>query len=627
MMKQFNVNFSGVYSLYLAEHASLGYSLWLVFFQLLHEGVAFVQIADIFLAGLSIFSYYQILRRILGNRLSNKTLALATMPYAFSPFVLGIVGNFNLDSATMYFAVIFIACSLYHYEALEMVFAFFFCFTKEPAIIYYFSYIVAKIICEYLRNNSFSFGKIIKVSFANIKNYIYALPVFLWAILYILNPAGGWVGEGSNEWSNTGYYCFGISTNVIEAKLKQTFFLNFNWVFWGILVIGGIILITRKIKIDKDILEKLTPISIMGVIIIIFGCLYVTWTHARYIAPLIPVLYMATAIILFCINLKESYFNIINNMLAVCLLAQSFYTIDPVMKNVFPALSAGSEKIYSMQLEGNERISDDTKFHDSIVYNRQYAYWPETLTKTLREAGYNGSMLIVLPKDINCTRGLLIGSDVLWDPYRNKMVYSKPNINNPQNCVSLRVCDTAGAIEEEIDTLDSSNILYIVPAWAEIDTGFVSNKKIVKEGIVNNKGFSVHYMILDLRYKLPFDEGDYIISPKLDTSLGICVDDSKVILQKNPLRVNLMARKTRYTFRFDEERSVLDVLGGKVNESGTVQACISNDTIAQKWLLKEIDGYYMICWYGYALTYDLNDNSIRLTPITGEDNQLWSFTQ
>lgn len=31
----------------------------------------------------------------------------------------------------------------------------------------------------------------------------------------------------------------------------------------------------------------------------------------------------------------------------------------------------------------------------------------------------------------------------------------------------------------------------------------------------------------------------------------------------------------------------------------------------------------MICWYGYALTYDLSDNSIMLSPAVGRGNQMW----
>lgn len=70
----------------------------------------------------------------------------------------------------------------------------------------------------------------------------------------------------------------------------------------------------------------------------------------------------------------------------------------------------------------------------------------------------------------------------------------------------------------------------------------------------------------------------------------------------------------------------MDVQYNRVDENGTVWAWSNTGADSQRWLLEKVGDYYMICWYGYALTYDLNDNSIRLTPKTGEDNQLWSFT-
>ena len=169
-----------IYDLYLCGHASLGWSLWLILFQLIKEGNAMVQIADITLALISIYAYYQILRKILGGGYAS---VLATLPYAFSPFVLGIVGDVNPDSAAMYYMVIFIACSLYKYEWLELIFAICFVFTKEPAIIYYTAYIAAKIVGEYLYNHSFRLMDFVKCAVCNIKNYIYALPIIGWLLL------------------------------------------------------------------------------------------------------------------------------------------------------------------------------------------------------------------------------------------------------------------------------------------------------------------------------------------------------------------------------------------------------------------------------------------------------------
>ena len=367
MVYNFDTNFAGVDGLYLADHVSLGYSLWLIVFQLIKEGSESVQIANIILAGISIFAYYQVLRKILANRFSDKIILMAVLPYSFSPFVLGMVGNLDLDSATMYFFVIFIACSLYQYEVLEWVLAFFFCFTKETAIIYYGVYILVKVICEYRREQLFQLNTFIKYSFGNIRNYMYALPIVLWGMLKFSKPVWG----GATLWRNEGINCFGIDISVIVMKLKQIFLLNFNWIFWGIILGGGITLLLRKFKINKEILIRVIPISAVGVVVIIFGCLYITWTNVRYILPIIPILYLIATLLIAKLECSNCFCSI-NIILSILLLIQSFYVIDPIMINTFESISVGNGEVYNMQVSDSQRVVAGRTFKDSIVYNRQY---------------------------------------------------------------------------------------------------------------------------------------------------------------------------------------------------------------------------------------------------------------
>ena len=641
MMKNLNADFSGMYGLRLCSHNSYGYSLWLAFFQLLKEGTALVQIADIALAGISIYAYYQILRKILGKRYSNKILALAAMPYAFSPFVMGIVGNLNLDSATMYFAMIFIACSLYHYECLELIFAFCFCSTKESAVLYYVVYIVAKVVCEYLCKNRFQLWNLIKFGFGDIKNYMYALPTILLMALAKLTPDSGWGSVKEAGWDNTGYNCLGISQNVISMKLKQTFLLNFNWIFWIIIFLGIIILLIQKMrqktKADKKVLEKTIPIIMTGIIIIVFGCLYITWTHARYIAPMIPLMYLTATIIVATIKWKEFAFCGLNIILAVILLIQCFNTIDPLTKNTFHEIPIGSESIYSMQLEGNERISDSKEFHDAIIYNRQYIYWQETLVKLLNEAGYDGNMLVVAPNDVYCTKYELLGTGiyktdkVLWNIPEGRFEYSNRDAFTLKQCVEIEYCHTT-EMENTWESTDFDKVLYMIPAWSNIDDSITSDnerfsKEVVKEGEIKNKGYNIQYKVIDMKYKYPLISGNYTVSPKQDSTLGLGTDGRYISLKETGDELGVTLKKSKYQIMFNTYQVSMDVQYNKVDENGTVWAYTDNGSDAQRWILEKREDYYMICWGDYALTYDLSNNSVRLTPKTGNDNQLWSFTQ
>lgn len=622
MLYNLDENFADIGGLFLAKHVSLGYSLWLILFQLIKEGSVSVQIADIILAGISIFAYYQILRKILGGKFSNKVLSLATIPYAFSPFVLGMVGYLNLDSTIMYFEVIFIACSLYQYEALECLFAFCLCFTKENAIIYYVGYIVMKVICEYLKNNPFHLRSLIKFGFRNIKNYIYALPVIFWGILRLLNSVWG----GDVAWSSEGMNCFGIDINVIEMKLKQIFLLNFNWMFWAVLLVGGIIFVVQRTKINKDVLAYMIPLCSFGIMVIVFGCLYVTWTHARYITPIIPPLYLTATIIIANLGIRQNEFCIWNIIVSVLLFIQCFIVIDPVMSSLFDSLSVGNGELYTMQLNGDERIGTSQVFNDSIVYNRQYMYWQKTLIDMFKKAGYDGNMLVVSPEGVDCTIYALFGFwDPMWDVQKRCLEYYNENVDTPDQCTWIKACQVS---DTELN-FDNNYILYIIPGWADIDMNFISNKKIIRQGEVCNKGYSIQYMVITIENNLPLADGSYIVSPKQDGMLGLCTeggDGGKAFLGEDMKPLNLAAiNAITYHLNFEGYQVALDVPSASIDSNGTVQVWSINSTNGQKWILEAIDGYYMICFKNYALTYNVDDKSVKLTPKTGEDNQLWSF--
>lgn len=632
--RNFNADFSDIYNMYLAGHASLGYTLWLVLFQLIHEGAAAAHIADIVLAGISIFAYYQILRKLLGKRYYDRVLALATIPYAFSPFLLGMVGNINLDSATMYFAVIFIACTLYHYECLELVAAFFCCFTKETAILYYVIYIVVKVLCEYFTKNRFHLLKLMKFGFGNIKNYIYALPPILWIVLNISGGGIGWGNTVQTGFTNTGNNCLGISEYVISMKLKQIFFLNFNWIFWAAIVFGIAVLVVRKIryrtKADKEVLEKTIPMSAIIVVVIVCGCLYVTWTHARYITPSIPFLYLIATVIMASLMKKEKSFCIWSSLLSALLLMQCFCTIDPVMKNIFREIPVGNGSICSLQVEPNERLSDRADIRDSIVYNRQYVYWQEVLIDVLNKSGYNGSMLIVMPDDVNCENYGYLGTErALWNLEEKRLEYYNASVAYPNNCVWLLSCHVSEA-ESLWGTILCDGMLYIIPGWSSLDENFIAEndrftKTIRTQGVINKKDFRAQYMVIDMAYKAPIEDSNYFLSPKQDSSLGLGTNGRQLYLKEEGDVLNVMSDRTHHKLKFLNCQVFIDVKHNMIDSEGTVWVYGDNGTDAQRFRLQKVDDYYMICWGDYALTYDLESNSVKMSEITGSDNQLWLF--
>jgi len=625
VIKKFNTDWAGIYGLRMCGHFCEGYSLWLILFQLFKEGTVSVQIADIILAGISIYAYYQILRKILGIKYLDKILVLATIPYAISPFVLGLVGNFSLDSAIMYFAVIFIACSLYHYECLELVFAFFFCFTKEPAVIFYVVYIIVKVICEYLSENSFHLWKLIKFGFANVKNYMYALPAILWMTLYKLNQGAVWRGS-SDTINDSNFNCFAFNADAITMKLKQIFFLNFNWLFWGMIFGGIIVICIKKVRIEKEICKIIIPIGSIGIALIVFECAYITYILPRYIIPVIPIIYLVASTVLGYIN--KRFFNTWNVFLSVILIVQCFNVIDPVMGCLFPSRQTGLDEHQVVYETGSVN-----RFDDHIAYNRQNIYWTETITNLLDKAGYDGHMLIVYPDyKTAAPRYEILGNDrCLWNTQRRELECYNPTAVFPEECVWVDACNVSRT-ESKWGSGDYNSILYIVPKWTSLDENFISDngsfsKEIIRQGDIDYKGFYVQYVVMNMKYKAVLGDGNYIVSPKQDSSLGIGTDGQWIWLKDDGDEIGLTVEKTGYQFMFNDYQRAMDVRYNKVDENGTVWVYEANKTNAQTWKLEKVNDYYMICWGDYALTYDIENNNIKLTPKSGSDNQLWSFTQ
>lgn len=480
LINNFDADFTKFGNLFLASHVSVGYSLWILLFQMFEQSIELVRIANIVLAGISIYAYYQIVKKLLGKRHSEKVLILSVVPYAVSPFVLGMFGGIDVDAAGMYFAVIFIACSLYHYECLELVVATCFCLTKEPNVIYYICYVIAKIICSYCLTHKFNLITLVQYGFGKVKHYVYMLPVLIWGILY------NYKGWGKNA-SGT-MHTFGINPIYSIMKLKQIFLLNFNWIFWCTILVGVLIWVLKRIHADKEIMIGIVPIIVLGISVIGFGCAYVTCTHVRYIVILIPMLYLSTVCIAGRLNSK--FFSCWSGLIALLLLIQSFYVIDPIMAVSFPSMSVGDVKIYSMYEYGN------MQFHDSIVYNRQYLYWQKALGITLNRAGYTGDMVIVLPDDSNCSRYNLFGDHVsVWNNESKKLEYYDEHKDNFD--ADLKITKVDGAKKGNYSEYEKW--LYIIPEWGTVDDEFTEGFDIQKMDEVRYRGYHIRYMAMTVK--------------------------------------------------------------------------------------------------------------------------------
>ena len=386
--------------------------------------------------------------------------------------------------------------------------------------------------------------------------------------------------------------------------------------FIVIIILGCIFLCSKHSKIDKEIRSILISIGIMGISVIVVGCVYITNVLPRYIVPIIPIIYLIATVVMG--NLKNMYFVIYNVLIAILLLVQCFKVVDPVMNHIY------SSKRQIGEEQALCEVGDRKRFDDYITYNRQNIYWSEAIVKVLEDSGYNGDMLITFQGN---SRYELFGNlNCLWNIKTRKMEYYVESAGIPKDCTLLRTANISN-VYEILKEMDNNYILYIIPKWQEINNDFISDKKIIEQGEVKNRGFDVQYIVMEAVYNFSIEGGSYIVSPKQQENLCIGTNGSNLLLQRESTTINLAVLNDKYYFNFDEYKVAMDVKYNKIDDNGTVWVWEINHSPAQQWLIEEVDGYYMISWRDHALTYDLNDNSVKLTPKTGADNQLWSFTQ
>ena len=130
-----------------------------------------------------------------------------------------------------------------------------------------------------------------------------------------------------------------------------------------------------------------------------------------------------------------------------------------------------------------------------------------------------------------------------------------------------------------------------------------------------------------LRDGMPLYPGYYRVSPKQNEALCLKTDGAGVFVEdgNNQLFLSIYSQE-KYRMEFIDYQVALDVPQCTVDEKGTIW--VWGDIMGspgQEFDLEEVEGYYMIGYQDYALTYNIEDNTIKLAVKTGENNQLWSF--
>lgn len=350
-------------------HISQFHSLIILLFEYVFRDLALAMyMANVFLLLVGVVYFYKTIRLVSPGR-SKMLYLIATSIFAFSPFYLGMVTYYSLD-----YTMMCIFPAVVYYLAKEKwipftVTAFFFCFTKEPAIIIYGLLCTGTVIIDLMSGK-----KRIRDLLQTIHYYYMMLPGILWlATLAIL---GIWSGGESSV---------GFEADYTIEKLKTLYVLNFSWIFVIIIGLGIVIGLTliKYVQVDWK-LAFLLIFVLVG--FTLFSIVFRTANHPRYSDAVPCCLYILVAVIILGIpNNKLMSYSILSALFVV-MLVSSFLTIDPVSLRAFDTIYVGKTMM----------IKTASLFGDGSIYNRQALWMEKPYSEAIKDSLNDDTRIVVL---------------------------------------------------------------------------------------------------------------------------------------------------------------------------------------------------------------------------------------
>ena len=427
----------------LCGHPTLAFSMVYMIGELAFpQQIKGVLIVNMVLTVIAVWCLYRIIMHVFCNSTPARAAVYALI-ISFAPLFYGTFGYFNPDYALAVFAVIALYGYVYELPVITG-FACLLCiYTKETGLVIVAG-LTMGIFTDHLLRNPGCRG-IVSI-FKDMKLYFMLAAVISYR--FYTKAIGGLTNWSQTtesgtgiRWDNNGFNCLGINEAHIITKLKQQFILNFNWILAALITAGIIyaaVMIIRKnsnaykdshANKDAETGNKGDMLKLCGVFGILaaftaFSCLYITAAMARYNVVGDIMLYVLG---LACLDMmiSNAAMYIPSAGIAVMLIAQCFYTVDPLTVAAFGGVDTGSGKMVYVGIEDGDRY-----YGDYLIYNTQYLWIDRVMDKLLADSDYDGTQDIILFNDYGGSQ--IAGNDPLyyynWDKRLKKRVfYSNEN--------------------------------------------------------------------------------------------------------------------------------------------------------------------------------------------------------
>lgn len=456
-------------SFQLCSHTTLGYSLFLAIGEYLNPTDVYgINIINLILVLFSTYFIYEILKNIFPKR-SKLTISMGTFLILVEPLACGTFGNINIDFPIMIFSIFIVFMHIRKYYLLFIFFACILVQSKEVGIVVVFGYGITYMLQLIVdkkekRNYGGEQKKFnIKLMFQNVcrnKSIRIIFGACLLILLYALAIKNGSINSwsdgvqfGLSETNKSNYFAFVPS--YIVMKLKMIFVMNFYWLFSILILMWGFLALFKHHKVYKTGREEDNalkgcgnengsnwyPLISLGgglAALLIFNCLYVTWSNPRYHYALEMGIFMTVTVLILSIIKDRRMQQILFLFLIILSLSQSYTTVDAVTAKAFETRSTGTyfPVAHPAWNASYNRYFPEGVLKDMAVYNNQLGYMDKAYNEILREVQYNEGMDIVVWDDNPKYNGFSTTSiNTYWNLRTGRRTFNKSSESIPISMV------------------------------------------------------------------------------------------------------------------------------------------------------------------------------------------------
>ena len=271
-----------------------------------------------------------------------------------------------------------------------------------------------------------------------------------------------------------------LGIDYIALRLKNLFLLNFQWVYWCIIVIFLWIDIKRVGRIWKN--KYVISLSMAVLMFVIVHCIYLTYTHPRYYQPIVLLIGMYAAILLLAYRkMVARNAMIITAMLSFC---QNFVGLDLVSQYAYATVDTGNGSLLTTSY-----CKKELPYSDACVYNFQYTYLNQLLLQFVQDVRPGEKTLFIM-EDVtypysNGKRAKYAVWGLLWySEYAGKIYFDGANLNNFKQDGDVKVRVKTFNSENTMDLSRYNRVYYIkIPEKTDEEKTtqwFLENYKIEK---------------------------------------------------------------------------------------------------------------------------------------------------